>query len=515
MSNGLQREYEQAFEDLFKEVFKGISKIIRSFFRGIGKLKIRNYLFGFLAVSLFTELVYVFRFKFPMLGLPVVITKLIYLILMLSPCWYLICIGGSQDKRRGKYDLIFKEIGFGKKDGNIPGFCESFDQGKKTILLFKTVIPLVEWKNKKKLLETGLDCHILSISNTKSKRVVRLVTVSAEYEIPEYLPWDNSYVSKTEGVIVIGVSLLEQISFDLNKTPHVLIAGETGSGKSVILRCCLYQMIYQGARIFMFDFKGGIEFNSTYETFGKVITDRQKAIEILDRLKLENDLRMEELKKYNAKNIIEYNKVAPVKMCRIGVFCDEAAEMMDKQGANKLDKGMIETISGKIATLARLSRATGINVFLGVQRPDANVVTGQIKSNLPVRICGRFADRAPSEIVLDNTAATELSDIKGRFLFKAGYEIVEFQSFFFKDHVTESLKGIYKQKGILFTDGNYESATEKIVPIENAVEKQPRKSKARIKQKNSDDGMSLEESAMADEILMQMDHSFDDEELPF
>ena len=53
----------------------------------------------------------------------------------------------------------------------------------------------------------------------------------------------------------------------------------------------------------MFDFKGGIEFNSTYETFGKVITDRQKAIEILDRLKLENDLRMEELKKYNAKNI--------------------------------------------------------------------------------------------------------------------------------------------------------------------------------------------------------------------
>ena len=83
--------------------------------------------------------------------------------------------------------------------------------------------------------------------------------------------------------------------------------------------------------------------------------------------------------------------------------------------------------------MARLSRATGINLFLGVQRPDANVLTGQIKNNIPVRMCGRFADKAASEIVLNTTAATALPDIKGRFLYLMGNELLEFQAYYFDD----------------------------------------------------------------------------------
>ena len=68
--------------------------------------------------------------------------------------------------------------------------------------------------------------------------------------------------------------------------------------------------------------------------------------------------------------------------------------------------------------------ATGINRFLGVQRPDANVLTCQIKNNIPIRICGRFADTSASEIILNSTAAINLRDIKGRFLYLQGNELI-------------------------------------------------------------------------------------------
>ena len=66
-------------------------------------------------------------------------------------------------------------------------------------------------------------------------------------------------------------------------------------------------------------------------------------------------------------------------MARIGVFIDEIGEMLDKKGVSKEDKPIFEQLEAYLSTLARLSRATGINLFLGVQRPDANVLTGQIK----------------------------------------------------------------------------------------------------------------------------------------
>ena len=76
-----------------------------------------------------------------------------------------------------------------------------------------------------------------------------------------------------------------------------------------------------------------------------------------------------------------------------------------------------ERLEGYISTLARLSRATGINLFWECSGQMLNVLTAQIKNNIPIRICGRFADKSASEIVLNSTAAINLPDIKGRFLY--------------------------------------------------------------------------------------------------
>lgn len=160
-------------------------------------------------------------------------------------------------------------------------------------------------------------------------------------------------------------------------------------------------------------------------------------------------MRLELFRQHRAKNIAEYNKSTDSHLCRIGVFCDEIAEMMDTTGVPKKEREIYEKIKGQLSTLARLSRSTGINLIMGVQRPDANVLTGQIKNNIPVRICGRFADKAASEIVLNTTAAINLPDIKGRFLFLRGNELIEFQAYLFEDSMMHE---VYTDIGTMLID---------------------------------------------------------------
>lgn len=133
-------------------------------------------------------------------------------------------------------------------------------------MMFHSNIPMVEWEKAIERIETGFDCSIRKIEEGSGKRIVALTTVSSVYKIPEMIRWDDRLIQDGEGVIFVGESDLQQVTFDLNRTPHILAAGETGSGKSVILRTILWQMIKKGFRLFMIDFKGGVEFGKAYVT---------------------------------------------------------------------------------------------------------------------------------------------------------------------------------------------------------------------------------------------------------
>lgn len=371
----------------------------------------------------------------------------IYLMLLASPVIYLFIIGKTGQQN---YDKCFEDIGFKGKNGKLPQYAGSSKDGKKILLFFQSTIPLSEWRSARERLETALDCSIIKIENGRNKRTVKLTTLPSDYKIPTMVKWSEEYLNDKNGVLTLGISALDTISFNLNRVPHVLVAGETGSGKSVILRCLLWQMIEQGARVYMIDFKGGVEFGKQYEQYGEVITERERALQVLDLLVRENEYRLHVFRDLEVKNLDEYNKKTRQNLCRIGVFTDELAEMLDKKGVAKEEKQIYEQIEGKLSTLARLSRATGINLFMGVQRPDANVLTGQIKNNIPVRISGRFADKTASEIVLGNTDAVNLPDIKGRFLYKVGNETIEFQSFYFDDETM--LHEVCVDQGDLLTE---------------------------------------------------------------
>lgn len=470
MSN-IDKEIENFLGDFFSALFGMVKSLFLNCFRGIKGLNKRSTVIPFLLTLYLSVLIYIFRDKYALLPFAPDINKVILIMLSLLPVFYLFILGCFTGKGVGEYDEKFATIRFKSRDGKYPQFCGTKTEGKKQHLTFKSTIPLSEWKKNKEYLESAFDCNILKIKSSSSKNLITLTTVPSDCIIPEYIAWKDAFHSEKDGVIIIGISALSKISFDLNKNPHILIAGETGSGKSVILRCCLWQMALQGAQVIMIDFKGGVEFGKQYRQFGEVITKRERAVEVLELLTRENEARLELFNETDVKNIREYNRTSGDKLCRIGVFCDEIAEMLDKKGVSKNDRIIYEKLEAHLSTLARLSRATGINLFLGTQRPDANIITGQIKTNIPLRVSGRFADKAASEIVLGATDATDLPDIKGRFMFKQGADITEFQSYYFDDNT--ALRSLDIDTGKILTPGLGSGSTAP-APADKKKAAQPR-----------------------------------------
>ena len=240
-----------------------------------------------------------------------------------------------------------------------------------------------------------------------------------------------------------------------------------------------------------------MEFGIDYERYGEVVTERKRALQILTELEAENAQRLTLFRNLKVKNIVEYNRKTGKNLCRIGVFCDELAEMLDKKGAAKELKEQMEKIEGKISTLARLSRATGINLILGMQRPDANVLTGQIKNNIPVRISGRFADKTASEIVLGSTDACNIPDIKGRFICKMGNEMQEFQAYYFDDETM--LRDVFVEVGDMLTKATGYEQTAKTTQKETEVKPVT----------NPYEGMNQEELEKVKEAMDEYDLNLD------
>lgn len=364
--------------------------------------------------------------------------KIIYFLLWFSPVYYFAlvsCFKSKSEKENDKFKEAFEDLGFKGSDSKLP-ILKSHTQDKETKIderVFESKIPIEVWRHNIPQIQAAVNISIISIKQGKSKQIVIMKSMSGSLEIEEKISWSDEYIDPQEGVVCIGESETQKIKIDLNKSPHLLSAGETGSGKSVIVRCILWQLISQGAIAYMVDFKGGVEFGLQYEKIGQVITEVDEAEALFASLVEENSRRLKLLRENQVKNIAEYNAKCSGSLRRIVVVIDELAELMDKTGVDDEKKEKLTRIEGYLSTLARLSRATGINLLIATQRPDAKVITGQIKNNVPVRICGRFADAKASEIVLSNTKAKDLDPIKGRFLFKLGADTIEFQAYYFDD----------------------------------------------------------------------------------
>ena len=159
--------------------------------------------------------------------------------------------------------------------------------------------------------------------------------------------------------------------------------------------------------------------------------DEQATLELLTELTEELERRKKLFASAGLPNIDSYNAVQKEPLKRHIFACDEIAEMLDKTGLTKEQKETVSKIESRLAMIARQGRAFGIHLILATQRPDANILSGQIKNNINCRICGR-ADTVLSQIILDNTAAADQipKDARGRFLLHDG---TVFQAYWFDE----------------------------------------------------------------------------------
>jgi DNA segregation ATPase FtsK/SpoIIIE, S-DNA-T family len=201
---------------------------------------------------------------------------------------------------------------------------------------------------------------------------------------------------------------------DLGDMPHLLIAGTTGSGKTVCVNSLILSLLFRFSprdlKLLMVDPKMVelMPFNGLPHLLCPVVTDAKKASAALAWVVNEMEDRYQLLAKAAARNIEAYNnKQQEEKMPYIVVIIDELADLM------MVSRDQIESA---ITRLAQLSRAVGIHLILATQRPSVDVVTGVIKANFPARISFKVASKVDSRTVLDMNGADKLLG-KGDMLF--------------------------------------------------------------------------------------------------
>jgi DNA segregation ATPase FtsK/SpoIIIE, S-DNA-T family len=252
-------------------------------------------------------------------------------------------------------------------------------------------------------------------------RLKELVTAStaktAKAKLPLFLGKD------TEGRALL---------YDLADMPHLLIAGRTGTGKSVCLNSIILSLLLarrpDECKLLMIDPKQVelAEYAKLPHLMHPVVTDNTKAEAILAWAVDKMEERYEILRRARVRNIAGFNELAheeilrrvkpvdaeeqkrvPPRMPYIVIVVDEVGDLM---------MAMKKEVEGHIIRLAQKSRAAGIHLILTTQRPTVDVITGLIKSNLPARICFQVADRSNSRVVLDEVGAEKLLG-KGDMLF--------------------------------------------------------------------------------------------------
>jgi DNA segregation ATPase FtsK/SpoIIIE, S-DNA-T family len=191
----------------------------------------------------------------------------------------------------------------------------------------------------------------------------------------------------------------------LDKMPHLLIAGATGSGKSVCVNAIIISLIYQNSpdelKFILVDPKR-VElplYNNIPYLLTPVITDVKKTVGALKWAITEMERRFELLAKFGNRNIASYNQTHGEKLPYIVIVIDELADLM-ASAASDMEAGIVR--------LAQMARAVGIHLILATQRPSTEVITGLIKANIPARIAFSVASSIDSRTILDGSGAEKL-----------------------------------------------------------------------------------------------------------
>ncbi|HUX41454.1 MAG TPA: DNA translocase FtsK [Rectinemataceae bacterium] len=231
--------------------------------------------------------------------------------------------------------------------------------------------------------------------------------------------------AKAEVPVALGKDIAGEVQFiDLTQTPHLLIAGSTGSGKSVCVNSIILSILFRRSpeevRLLLIDPKI-VElklYNDVPHLLTPVITEPKRAFQALQYCICEMERRYAMLDRLGVRDIRSYNRKVKEKalvqerLPYIVVIIDEFADLMATTG---------KELESTLARLAAMSRAVGIHLVLATQRPSIDVITGLIKANIPSRVAFMVASKFDSRIIIDMVGAEKLLG-KGDMLFASAWD---------------------------------------------------------------------------------------------
>jgi len=278
---------------------------------------------------------------------------------------------------------------------------------------------------------------------------IELPNISPEFvplkkmmESPE-MSGNRSRLAVSLGLDVSGKAMVT----DIGRMPHVLIAGQTGSGKSVCINAFLGSILFRAAptevKLILVDPKRVelTHYNDIPHLLTPVIVEPNKVISALRWILNEMDRRYKQFAQAGARNIDGYNEMSGFQaLPYIVLVIDELADVMLFSPVE---------VEDAITRIAQMSRATGIHMLLATQRPSVDIITGLIKANIPCRIAFAVASQVDSRVILDSQGAEKLLG-RGDMLYLPPEQAkpIRIQGAFVSDKEISSLVSFLKNQGI-------------------------------------------------------------------
>lgn len=281
-----------------------------------------------------------------------------------------------------------------------------------------------------------------------------LVGIELPNRSPEFVPLkkvlESDVMRETHTKLAVSLGLDvsgKPVVADLSRMPHVLIAGQTGSGKSVCINAFLATLLFRASpsevKLILVDPKR-VEltgYNNIPHLLTPVIVEPEKVISALRWVQSEMDRRYKLFAQAGARNIASYNEMSGFQaLPYIVLVIDELADIMLLSPVE---------VEDAITRIAQMSRATGIHMVLATQRPSVNVITGLIKANIPTRVAFAVASQVDSRVILDTQGAEKLLG-KGDMLYLPPEQAkpVRIQGAFVSDKDVNSLISFIKNQGV-------------------------------------------------------------------
>lgn len=352
-------------------------------------------------------------------------------------------------KKRDKLKILtqaFKNAGLQSKIGRLPSLISDFplDPMTRKMRLTNAGFPVSGFQSQSKYVESELGIFIDEIKENRETRTIDLIY--SHYPMAMEILYSAEHANKPYEFLV-GQTRANKIVTSFRDTPHLLVAGQTGGGKSTFLRQLIVHLHLQGqnTKFLLIDLKGGLEFSMFENRKNFVVVPHVlAAVAGLQQINSMLDERMAFLKENECKDIDAYfkKKDKPAKtidLSRQIVVVDEAAEMF--LAGHHAKSKEVQSARGILSRIARQGRALGIHLVVATQRPDSKSLDPQVKANLTGVICFQMMNDSSSIAVLGNGRATDLPKVPGRAIWKNGIEMLEVQTPYMSAEMAESLMG--------------------------------------------------------------------------